>query len=34
MLEDKHCYLIKTFIPEVVFGIDTADDIAYFVNSI
>lgn len=34
MLEDKHCYLIKTCIPEVVFGIDTADDIAYFVNSI
>ncbi|CAD8157312.1 unnamed protein product [Paramecium octaurelia] len=34
LLEEKNCYLVKTSIPEVVFNIDTADDIAYFVNSI
>ncbi|CAD8176394.1 unnamed protein product [Paramecium pentaurelia] len=34
MLEDKNCYLIKTCVPEIIFGIDSADDIAYFVNSI
>lgn len=34
MLEDKNCFLVKTCVPEVVFGIDSADDIAYFVNSI
>ncbi|CAD8094473.1 unnamed protein product [Paramecium sonneborni] len=34
MLEDKNCYLVKTQVPEILFGLDTADDIAYFVNSI
>lgn len=33
-MEAKQCYIIRTVIPEIVFSIDTADDILFLVNFI
>ncbi|CAD8098028.1 unnamed protein product [Paramecium sonneborni] len=33
MIDDKNCYQVKTQVPEILYAIDTADEIAFLVNS-
>lgn len=34
LLENKNCYIIRTTLNEIIFSIDTADDIMFLVNVI